>query len=193
MKRVKVFISVVVALALVAFFCAPMVQAQVLEDTVHQVKISASAVVLEPGFVLSNTGGKVAGPVILKNPQANDDTLGFDYQIWLLDDTGVVNPTDPCNEFLIGTLTTYTAAENVALGELSIIGRDIPEPGLNLFARFFAKVKTTQNKRGFKSVAGWAEVEVDGAGPPDPDGMSKKFNAQAKEKTLQKLGLQCTP
>jgi len=188
MRRVKMFMSCVVALALLCFFSAPMVQAQVLEDTVHEVKISASAVSLEPGFVFSKTGGKVAGPVVLRNPVANG-TGGFDYQIRLLIDMG---PGD-CNEAnIIGTLSTYGAAENVAFGRLDIIGLDIPEPGLSLSGEFFAQVKTTPGKTSFKSVAGWAEVVVDGAPGPDPDGITKKFKAMAKEKTSEKQGLSCT-
>jgi len=190
MKRVKMFMFGVVALALLSFFYAPMVQAQLLANTTHEVKLSASAVVLESGFVFSNTGGKVAGPVVLRNPVDNG-TGGYDYEIRLLFDTGPGNPCDETN--IIGTLSTYTAAEDVALGELSIVGLDIPEPGLSLFARFFAQVKIKTGKSSFKSVAGWAEVVVDGAPGPDPDGITKKFKVQAKENTAEKLGLQCTP
>ena len=186
MKRVKILMSCVVALALVPFLCAPIVQAQVLENTTHELKLSASAVVLGPGFVFERTGGKVAGPVVLRNPVANG-TGGFDYEIRLLIDMG----PGLCDETnIIGTLSTYGPNENTALGVLNIVGLDIPEPGLNLFGDFFAQVKPTLGKASFKSVAGWAEVT--GAPGPDPDGITKKFGVKAKEKTTEKLGLQCT-
>jgi len=191
MKRVKMFMSCVVALALLCFFSAPMVQAQVgaLADTTHEVKLSASAVTVgpPPGFVLSRTGGKVEGPVVLRDAGVNLDTLGFNYNINLLSD-GVPF----CQEDTIGTLSTYGPDETVALGVLNIVGLDVPEPGLNLFGSFFAQVKIKTGKSSFKSVAGWAEIEVDGAPGPDPDGMSKKFSVKGKEKTLEKLGLECT-
>ena len=192
MERVKMFMSVIVALALLCLFSAPTVQAQVLEDTVHLVTLNAAAVELTPGFTFSKTGGKVAGPVVLRDPVANS-TGGFDYDINILGDTG---PGLDCAEVTIGTLSTYTVAEDVALGELDTPAVvEIPEPGLTLFAHFFAQVKTNPSKPGkssFKSVAGWAEVQVVAAGTPTPEGITKKLKVKAKERTPEKLGLQCT-
>lgn len=195
MKKVKMFMPGVVALALLSFLCAPMVQAQDLADTTHEVKLSASAVSVLPsgtnGFVIERTGGKVAGPVVLRSTGANGDTGGFDYDIKTLGDTGL---GQNCAEETIGTLSTYGPDENIALGMLAIVDKDVPEDGLDLFGSFFAQVKINPQKPGkssFKSVAGWAEVVVHGAPGPDPDGMTKNFKVQGKEKTLQKLGLQC--
>ena len=193
MKRLKMLISGVVALALLCFFSPPMAQAQDLNNTTHEVKLSASAVSVLPGttgFVIERTGGKVAGPVVLRSTGFNSDTGGFNYNINILGDT---EPNSDCAEQTIGTLTTYAPDETIALGVLSIVGLDVPEDGLNLFGSFFAKVKIKTGKSSFKSVAGWAEVEVDLPPPglPNPDGMTKNFKAQGKEKTLEKLGLGC--
>jgi hypothetical protein len=166
-----------------------MVQAQVLEDTVHLVKINAAAVELTPDLTFSKTGGKLAGPVVLRNASANG-TGGYDYEIKILGDTGL---GFNCAEETIGTLSTYTAAEDVAFGELDTpVAVEIPEPGLTLFAHFFAQVKTKTGKSGFKSVAGWAEVQVVAEGTPTPEGVTKNLKVQAKERTPEKLGLQCT-
>jgi hypothetical protein len=169
-----------------------MVQAQDLANTTHEVKLSASAVSVLPSgpneFVIERTGGKVAGPVVLRSTGANGDTGGFNYNINFLEEPTI--GTD-CDEETIGTLSTYNGAENLAFGELFIVGKDVPEDGLNLFGSFFAQVKIKTGKSSFKSVAGWAEVVVDGVPGPDPDGMTKNFNVKGKEQTLQKLGLQC--
>jgi len=183
MKRVIMFMSGVPALALLCFFSAPMVQAQVLDGTTHQVKLSSSAVVLDPGFVFIKEGGKAAAPAVLRSTGPNGVTGGFDYDINLLDDTG---SGFLCGEETIGTLSTYTG-ENAAIVDLDI--GDFPETGQTLIGRLFAQVKTMPGKTGLKTVAGWAEVE-DGV-PPDPDGISKKAQLTAKEKAPEKL-VQCT-
>jgi hypothetical protein len=184
MEKVKMFIFGVVALALFCFFRAPMVQAQVLDGTTHQIKLSGSFAAVEPGMGFSKGGGSEGGAVVLRSTGPNAATGGFDYDINVLDDTGpgICDEVGP-----IGTLSTYTG-ENEAIVDLDI--DDFPEPGQTLIGRLFAQVKITPGKTGLKTVAGWAEVE-DGV-PPDPDGISKKAQLKAKEKTLEKLGLQCT-
>lgn len=187
MKRVKMFMSRVVALALLCFFSAPMVQAQgLLDDTTHQVKLSGSFAVLVPGSGFSMIRESEIFPVVLRSTGANVDTGGFDYDINLLTDTP--QPGLVCQEDTIGTFSTY-AGENEAIGELDFV--DFPElEGLVFVGRFFSQVKTTTGKTAFKSVAGWFEI-VPGA-PSDPIGISKKLKLKAKEKTPEKLGLQCT-
>jgi len=188
MKRVKMFISGVVAVALLCFFSTPMVQAQVgvLADTTHQVKINGSFAGIEDAINprIERGGGSETAPVVLRSAGANFDTGGFDYEINLLTDTGL---GFDCDENTIGTLSTYIG-ENEAIGVLDI--PNFPDPGQTLVGRFFAQVKTKPGKTSFKSVSGWAEIEAGVAF--DPIAISKKANVQAKEKTPEKLGLQCT-
>jgi len=161
---------------------APMAQAQLLDGTTHQAKLSSSAVVFAPGAGFVKEGGKVTVPLVFRSSGPNLVTGGFDYNINLLDDMG----PGPCGEVTLGTLSTY-AGETAGIVELDI--SEFPEPGLTLVGRLFGQVKTTPGKAGLKTVAGWAEVE-DGV-PPDPDGISKKAQLKAKEKAPEKL-VQCT-
>ena len=179
MEKVKMLVSGVLVLALLTFFSAPMVQAQVLDGTTHQVKLSSSASAFDPGVGFVKEGGKETTPAVLKSTGPNGDTGGFDYDIILLNDTG---PGNDCGEETIGTVSTYTG-ETEAIVDLDI--DDFPEPGQTLIGHLFARVKTTPGKTGLKTVAGWAEVE-DGV-PPDPDAISKKAKLTAKEKAPEKL------
>jgi len=181
MKRVKMFMSGATALALLCFFSAPMVQAQVLDGTTHQVKLSSSAVVFVPGTGFVKEGGKETAAVVLRSTGFNAVTGGFNYNINVLDDTGPV-----CGEETIGTLSTYTG-ETEGIVDLNI--PDFPGPGQTLIGRLFAQVKTKPGKTGLKTVAGWAEVGD--FAPPDPDGISKKAKLTAKEKAPEKL-VECT-
>ena len=135
MKRVKMFMSGVVALALLCFFSAPMVQAQVLDGTTHQMKINGSFAGIEDANnpSISKGGGSETAPVVLRSAGANVDTGGYDYEINLLTDTGL---GFDCDEDTIGTLSTYTG-ENEAIGVLTI--PDFPDPGLTLVGQFFAR------------------------------------------------------
>ena len=184
MKRVKMIMSGVVALALVCFFSVPMVQAQDLDGTTHEMKLSGSLAVIEddlnPNF--SREGGSETAPVILRDAGINVITGLRDYEIYVLSEGAPFCQEDP-----IGSLSTYPG-ENEAIGVLNI--PNFTEVGIILVGRFFAQVKTKIGKSGFKSVDGWAEVG-DGV-EPDPDGIYKKIKVKAKEKAPEKLGLQCT-
>jgi hypothetical protein len=172
----------VAALASLCLVGATMAQAQLLDLTTHEVKLSSSAMAYVPMAGLVKEGGKVTLPVVLRAFAANAATGGFDYNITVLLDMG----PGACGEITIGTISTYTGEES-AVVNLSASG--FPGPGQTLVGRLFAKVKTTTGKSGLKTVAGWTEV-ADGVAP-DPDGISKKAQLKATEKDPAKL-VDCT-
>jgi hypothetical protein len=156
----------------------------VLGGTTHLVKLSGANIEYVPESSLVKNSGRAVFPAVLRSTRSNGDTGGVDYSIKLLTDTG---PGNECDEVTVGTLSTYID-ENEALGILN--AADFPGAGETLTARFFATVKTKAGATGFESKSGWYEIE-DGT-LPDPDQISKKLKATAKEKTPEKLGLQCT-
>ena len=182
MKTAKRFVFSVTAFAVLCFFGAPVVHAQLLDGTPHQAKLSSAAAVYVPMAGLVKDGGKATLPIVLRSTGANPVTGGFDYDINTLIDMG----PGVCGEVTIGTISTYTGEESAVV---NLSAADFPEPGQNLVGRLFAKVKTTPGKSGLKSVAGWYEVE-DGIAP-DPDGISRSSKLQAKEKAPSKL-VDCT-
>jgi hypothetical protein len=183
-KRIKLLIAGVTGFALLCLFGAPAVHAQLLDGTVHDAKVRASAFAFIPMAGLVKVGGKASIPAVLRATGPNMETGGFDYEINILIDTGL---GAPCVEENAGMLSTY-AGEEVGIVALAVSG--FPEVGQTLVGRLFAKVKTTPGKAGFKTVSGWTEIE-DGA-PPDPDGISKTARLQLKEKAAAKL-VDCTP
>ena len=182
MLEAKMFMFGVTGFALFCLFGTPMAQAQLLDGTVHEAKVSASAIAFVPALGLVKEGGKDAAPVVLRSGGPNPNTGGFSYDINVLEGPG----PGPCVEDTMGTLSTYTG-ENEGIVELMIPA--FLGPGQTLVGRFFARVKTTPGKTGLKTVAGWTEIE-DGV-PPEPDGISKKARLQLKEKAPEKL-VPCT-
>jgi hypothetical protein len=184
MKWKKVLLAGVAVLALLLFTTAPAARAQDLEDTTHQAKFSSSAIVYVPGQGFIKEGGKENLQFVLRDPILNADTGGFDYAIHLLIETeaGI-----DCVEEDVGTFTTY-AGETEGFADIEVDG--FPNPGQILIGHFFTKIKNKPGKSSFKTVAGWTEVGDDN--DPDPDGISKKASLSAKEKTPDKLGLECS-
>lgn len=184
MKWKKVLLAGVAVLGLLLFTTAPAAQAQDLEDTTYKAKFSSSAIAYFPGDGFIKEGGKRNLHIVLRDPIKSMIPDGWDYAIHLLIETA---PGFDCVEEDVGTLTTYAGeTEGFAVIEVD----DFPNPGQSLIGHFFTKIKNKPGKSRFKTVAGWTEVE-DGIFP-DPDGISKKASLSAKEKALEKLGLECT-
>lgn len=167
-----------IASAALVLLGASTAQAQLLDGTAHQAKLSSSATAFVPMVGLVKDGGKVTVPVALKSSGADPDRGGFRYTINILSGAG----PGPCIETPLGILSTYTG-ESEGLVTLNVL--DFPAPGQTLRGHLFVTVKTTPGKAGFKSLSGWTEVH-DGS-DPDPDGVSKKAQLKAKEKEPAKL------
>ena len=179
MKTARTLLSGAIAFAFLFLFGTPVAQAQLLDGTTHDAKMSSAAVAYVPMVGFVKEGGKASLPLILRSTGANPDTLGFDYDINMLIDTG---PGADCGEAPVGTLSTYSG-ENEGVVNLDV--SDFPGPGQTLLGRLFVKVKNTPGKSALKTVAGWTEVE-DGVAP-EPDGISKKAQLKASEKEEAKL------
>ena len=122
-------------LALSCLVGASTAQAQLLDGTTHEVKLSFSAAAYVPMEGLVKQAAKATVPVVLRSPGPDPIWGGFSYAINELSGPG----PGPCTEIPIGTLQTYPGEGE---GLVTLVVVHFPETGQTLRGHLFVEVKT---------------------------------------------------